>query len=198
MKVIARADNNALTLHNQQMEVICSHLDADLQLLRDKMDKALDAAYKCAQQELTDLQAQICVQHEITKAKLLNEVACMARKDCTARAKKRPNHLNSMTCSCSSSITLATPVPMEMANDLPPPSEYQLLSEAMQIVQMISEATPPAANKNSLTPKADIPLFPPHPTSTNPILDLLTMIQKQLEWNESHLMAIENQSHKPT
>jgi hypothetical protein len=55
MKAIARADDNALTLHNQQMEVVCSHLDADLQLLRDEMDKALNAARERAQQELTDL-----------------------------------------------------------------------------------------------------------------------------------------------
>jgi hypothetical protein len=87
---------------------------------------------------------------------------------------------------------------MEMANNLLPPSEYQLPSEATQIIQMISEATPPVADKNSLTPKVDIPLFPPHPASTNPILDLLTTIQKQLEWNKSRLTAIENQSHELT
>jgi hypothetical protein len=63
---------------------------------------------------------------------------------------------------------------------------------------MISKAVPPVANENSPTPKADIPLFPPHPASTNPILDLLTTIQKQLERNESRLTAIENQSHEPT
>jgi hypothetical protein len=134
MKAIARADNNALTLHNRQMEVIRSRLDADLQLLRDETDKALNATRERAQQELADLQAQIRVQREITKAELLDEAACTARKDRTTCAKKQPNPLNSTTHSHSSSIALATPVPMEMANDLPPPLEYQLPSEATQIV----------------------------------------------------------------
>ena len=81
-----------------------------------------------------------------------------------------------------------------MADDLPPPSEYQLLSEAAQDVLMITEAQ----DGNSLTPKADVPLAPPNLESNKPILNILTMIQKQLECSETRLTALKNPAPHPT
>ena len=49
--------------------------------------------------------------------------------------------------------------------------------EATQDVHMITDAQ----EGNSPTPKADIPLAPPNLDANKPILDMLTMIQKQLE-----------------
>jgi hypothetical protein len=83
---------------------------------------------------------------------------------------------------------------MEMADDQPPPSEYRLPSEAAQDVLMITEAQ----DGNSPTPKADIPLAPPNPDANKPILDMLTMIQKQLERSETRLAALENPTTQPS
>ena len=83
---------------------------------------------------------------------------------------------------------------MEMMDNLPPPSEYQLPSEATQDVLMITEAQ----DGNSPTPKVDIPLAPPNLDSNKPILDMLTMIQKQLEHSETRLAALENPPVQPS
>jgi len=86
------------------------------------------------------------------------------------------------------------PVPMEMASDQPPPSEYQLPSDATQDVLMIMEAQ----DGNSPMPKVDILLVPPNPDTNKPILDMLTMIQKQLECSETCLTALENPTTQPS
>jgi len=83
---------------------------------------------------------------------------------------------------------------MEMADDLPLPSEYQLLTEAAQDVLMITEAQ----DGNLLTPKADVLLAPPNLESNKPILNILTMIQKQLECSETRLAALKNLSTNHT
>ena len=77
---------------------------------------------------------------------------------------------------------------MEMADNLPPLLEYQLLNEATQDVLMIIKAQ----EGNSLTPKVDVPLAPPNLESNKPILDILTMIQKQLKHSKTCLAVLEN------
>ena len=42
------------------------------------------------------------------------------------------------------------------------------------------------------TPKADIPLAPPNLESNKPILEMLTLIQKQLERSKTRIAALEN------
>jgi hypothetical protein len=81
-----------------------------------------------------------------------------------------------------------------MADDHLPPSEYQLPTEAVQDVQMITDAQ----EGNSPMPKADVPLAPPNLESNKPILDMLTLIQKQLECSESCIAALENPSVEHT
>jgi hypothetical protein len=81
---------------------------------------------------------------------------------------------------------------MKMEDDLPPPSEYQLLNEATQDMLMITNTALPATEENSPTPKADILLAPSNPDSNKPILDLLAIIQKQLEQSETCLAALKN------
>jgi hypothetical protein len=83
---------------------------------------------------------------------------------------------------------------MEMANNLPPPSEYQLPSAAAQDVLMITEAQ----DGNLPMPKADILLAPPNLESNKPILNMLTMIQKQLECSETCLAMLKNPTTHPT
>jgi len=46
-------------LHEQHKAMIQSHLEANLTLLWDETDKALDEAQQHARQELIDLKAQI-------------------------------------------------------------------------------------------------------------------------------------------
>jgi hypothetical protein len=141
-----------------------------------------------------NLKAEHKAQRAATIADLQDDDLRAARKDRTPRQKKRPNPLTSTTRSRSSSVVPPTPVPMEMADDQPPPSDHHLPSEATQDVRMITDAQ----EGNSPTPKADIPLAPPNPDTNTPILDMLTMIQKQLERSESRLAALENPSVKHT
>jgi hypothetical protein len=139
-RALHKAEQQATILFEQQKAIIKACLEEDLTLLCDETDKALDLARERACQELVDLRAEHKAQRAVTRADLQDEDLRSARKECTARQKKRPNPLTSVTRSRSCSVVPPTPVPMEMADDLPPPSEYQLPSEAAQDVRMITDA----------------------------------------------------------
>jgi hypothetical protein len=193
-RALHKAEQHTMTLFKQQKLIIKARLEEDLTLLRDETDNALDLTREQAKQELIDLKAKHKAQRATAKTDLQDENLRAARKERTTRQKKRPNPLTSAMRSRSSSIAPPTPIPMEMADDLPLPSEYQLPSEAAQDILMITEAQ----DGNLPTPKADIPLAPPNLNSNKPILDMLTMIQKQLECSETHLAALENPPTQPS
>jgi hypothetical protein len=129
-------------------------------------------------QELANLRAQAKVDREILKAKIKDEAAKTARKERTARPKKRADPLLSTTRSRavthsrsrSSSVVPATPVMLEMPADAPPPSNFTLPGEATQAIQMLTD---PASLTRSITPKANPP--------TDKLDDILNMMHKGFE-----------------
>jgi hypothetical protein len=66
----ACAKQKAVVLHEQQKAIIQSCLEADLTLLHNKADKALDVTWERARQELVDLHSEHKAQCEALKAGL--------------------------------------------------------------------------------------------------------------------------------
>jgi hypothetical protein len=177
--------------------VIQSRLKADLALLRDEMDKALDVAHQRAQQELADLKAQIRAQCEQTKSDLQDEETRATHKECMAHPKNCPNPIKAIAQLHSSSITPATLVHLEMDSNQPTLSHFSVDGSETQHACMLVDSAPEAEDTNSPTPTADVPLAVPTvamasaitPT-LDPVLMILTAIQKQMEQMDTHLKAI--------
>jgi hypothetical protein len=182
-------------LHEQQKAVIQSCLKANLALLQDETDKALDVAHQRAQQEMADLKAQIQAQCEQTKTDLQDEETRATRKERTAHPKNCPNPIKAIAQSYSSSIALATPIHLEMPTNQPTPSLYSIDGDETQHAHMLIDSAPDAEDANSPTPMADIPLAVPTAVATapppDPVMAILTAIQVQIAQTDTHLKAIE-------
>jgi len=189
-----RAEQKAQIIHEQQKAVIQSHLEADLTLLRDETDKALDVARQRAQQELADLKAQIRAQREQTKTDLQDEETRAARKERTARPKNHPNPVRAIAQSHSSSIAPVMPIHLEMPTNQPTPSLYSIDGDETQHARMLIDSAPDVKDTNSPTPMADVPLAVPSVASASPpdlVMAILTAIQAQIAQTDAHLTAIE-------
>jgi hypothetical protein len=147
---------------------------------------------------MVDLHTQLRVEKQVLKDNLQDEATRAACKECTARPQKRPNLLTLTTCSRLTSIVLPTPVLLEMPEGHIIPSQFILLDNPTQEVQMIIDKT--LNEGNSPTPKADIPLGP-----TNQLTGLLEQIAnllkplnaclKSLEANEQYHLKMKGEVH---
>ena len=86
-RTFTHAEQKAQVLYEQQKTVIQARLKADLALLQDETDKALEVAHQRAQQEMADLKAQIRAQCEQLKTDLQDKETRAARKERTAHPK---------------------------------------------------------------------------------------------------------------